>query len=146
MCQWKNVACHITKQRMLQPWSHHITASLTVSPEGTQDRNRLPPIKPSATAATSQWCTLRRLRMRQHRILAPGSWGTYQRNDFNEPWLLHLPIHRKMLNSLTWGVWFSLINSELLMFLLPGFCCKNSYISWLLPHLFKEVWEAVTQA
>ena len=37
-------------------------------------------------------------------------------------------VHRKVLNSLTWDVWFSFINSNLLMFQLPGFCCKNSYI------------------
>ena len=48
----------------------------------------------------------------------------------------HLPIHRKMLNSLTWDIWFSWINCNLLMFLLPGLCCKNSCISWLSPCLF----------
>ena len=47
----------------------------------------------------------------------------------------HLPIHRKMLNSLTWDIWFSLINSNLLMLWLAGFCCKNSYISCLLRYL-----------
>ena len=29
--------------------------------------------------------------------------------------LLHLPLHREVLNSLTWDVWFSLINSNLLI-------------------------------
>ena len=38
------------------------------------------------------------------------------KEGFNEPRLLHLPIHRKVLNSLTWDIWFSLINSHLLMF------------------------------
>ena len=46
---------------------------------------------------------------------APDSWGAYQRNDFSEPRLLHLPIHRKALNSLTWDIWFSLINHNLLI-------------------------------
>ena len=27
-------------------------------------------------------------------LQAPDGWGTYQGNNFNEPWLLHLPIHR----------------------------------------------------
>jgi len=51
---------------------------------------------------------LRRLRVRKHRILAPDSRGAYQKNNFNG----HLPIHRKVLNSLTWDVWllyFSII-------------------------------------
>ena len=56
-------------------------------------------------------------------ILAPDSWAAYQRNDFSEPRLLHLPIHRKVINSLTWDIQFSLINSNL-FFLLPALCCK----------------------
>ena len=39
--------------------------------------------------------------------LAPDIWGTHQRKDFSEPRLLHLPIYRKALNSLTWDIWFS---------------------------------------
>ena len=33
-------------------------------------------------------------------------------SDFRKPRLLHLPIHRKALNSLTCGVWFSLIHKN----------------------------------
>jgi len=75
---------------------------------------------------------LRRLGMRKHRIRTPDGWGAYQRNDFSDPRLLHLPIHRKALNSLTWHNWFSLINSNHLMFWPPGLCYKNSYVHWLL--------------
>ena len=50
---------------------------------------------------------LRKLRMWKYRILAPDSWGTYQRNDFSEPGFLHIPIHRKPLNSLTCHIWLS---------------------------------------
>ena len=60
----------------------------------------------------------------------------YQRQDFNEPRLLHLPLLRNVLNSLTSDVWLSLINSDLLMFQLPGFCCKPLWPphakSWLI--------------
>ena len=63
--------------------------------------------------------------MGKHRILALDSQGAHQRNDFSEPRPLHLPIHRKALNSLTWDIWFSLINSNLLMFWLPGLHCKT---------------------
>ena len=44
-------------------------------------------------------------------------------------------MHREVLNSLTWDAWFSLINSNLLMFQLPGLCDKSPYRSWLLPYL-----------
>ena len=111
---------------MLQPSSHHIVAAPTVSPEGTQDRNRMPTI----SHCNYPWrCTLRRLRLRKHRMLAPDSWGAYQRNDFSEPWLLHLPIHRKALNSLTWGIWFSLINNNLWCFDCLVFVAKKSSVS-----------------
>ena len=33
---------------------------------------------------------------------APDSWITHHGNNFNEPWLLHLPKHRKVQNFLTW--------------------------------------------
>ena len=42
----------------------------------------------------------------QFRTLAQDSWGAYDKNDFSEPRLLHCPIHRKALNSLTWDNWF----------------------------------------
>ena len=48
----KNVACHISKQRLLQPSSYHMTAAPMLSPEETQDGNRTPAIKQSAIAAT----------------------------------------------------------------------------------------------
>ena len=35
---------------------------------------------------------------------APGGWGTYQANNFSEPWLLHLFLHRRALNFLTWDL------------------------------------------
>ena len=40
--------CHVSKQRVLHPLSRHISADPVVSPDGTQDGNRVPAIKPSA--------------------------------------------------------------------------------------------------
>ena len=37
----------------------------------------------------------------------------------------HLPIYRKLLTSLTWDIWFSLINNNFLTFRLPAHCCKT---------------------
>ena len=37
-------------------------------------------------------------------LQAPDGWGTYQGNNFSEPWLLSLPICRKALNFLTWDL------------------------------------------
>ena len=50
------------------------------------------------------------------RMLAPDSWDAYESNDFTKPRPLHLLIHRKALNSLTWDIWFSLIYNNLLTF------------------------------
>ena len=47
------------------------------------------------------------------------------RSDLSEPRLLHLPIHSKVLISLTWDIFFFfLISNNLLMFRLPAPCCK----------------------
>ena len=48
-----------------------------------------------------------------HRILAPDSWGAAERDDFSEPRHLHLSTHREALNSLIWGIWFSLIHKNI---------------------------------
>ena len=58
--------------------------------------------------------------MRKHRILAPESGMAYQKHDFKEPRCLYLPLHRKAPNSLRRDVWFSFVNSNPLMFQLPG--------------------------
>lgn len=65
--------------------------------------------------------------------LALDSWGVYQRNDFSEPILLHLPTCwkarkvGKVLSSLTWDIWFPSISNNLLKFRLPTF---HYYITW----------------
>lgn len=51
--QWKNATSYISKQKMLQPSSHHNTAG--------------------------QWWAPRRVRMRTNRILDPDGWVAYQR-------------------------------------------------------------------
>ena len=97
----KYTVCSISEQKMWQAWSHHITASPRLSPEGTQDTNRMPAIQqPTAAAALdsiswgdSEWENT-------------GYWPQtaevlIKKNNFNG----HLPIHRKVLNSLTWNIW-----------------------------------------
>ena len=54
------------------------------------------------------------------------NWDAYERNDFSKLRLWLLPLHRKVLNSLTWDIWFSLINNNLLMLRLPALCRKTS--------------------
>ena len=78
------------------------------------------------TAATPYGEPRRKFRMWTHRVLAPDCWGACERSDFREPRLLHLLVHRKLLNSLTWDIWLSLINNNLLMFRLIAVCCKTS--------------------
>ena len=118
----------------------HYSCPTTASPEGTQDGDKQAAHHQAIShCSCPKQCTLRGFRMAKNRILALDSYSVYQRNDFNELRLLHLPILRKELNSLTSDVWFSLINNHLLLFQLPGFCCKNSSISWLLPYLLGAV-------
>ena len=117
-----NISCHISKQRMSSVFAalqHEL-----VNPKETQERKntcrvaaiRLKPL-PIVSLEESQDVT--------RQGLAPDTWGAYQENDFSEPRLLHHPTYRKALNSLTWGIWFSIINSNILTFRLPALCCKT---------------------
>ena len=56
----------------------------------------------------------------------PRQLRCYEMNVFREPRLLHLPTHRKALNSWTWVIWLSLISNTLLTYKLPSLCCKTS--------------------
>ena len=61
---------------------------------------------------------------------------------------LHLPIHRNALNSLTWEVWFSLTNSNLLMSWLPKSLFQKLLWVPLFPCLeqsFRAIWDTVSQ-
>ena len=92
----------ISKQRMLQPSSHHIAATLAMHPEGTQD------VQTQDTGSGEL----------RH---------THQRTDFSEPRLLHLLTHRKVVNSLTWDMCFSLTNNS---FWCSYYLFANFYITW----------------
>ena len=75
-----------------------------------------------------------------------------QSDDFRESRVFHLPIYRKALNSLTWVIWFSLIDNNVLMFRLPAICCKTSLTYGSTPPSpppwlsFRVTWDAVSQA
>ena len=75
-------------------------------PGGNSGRKEYLPSSSHQTAA------LRKLRMWKHRTLAPDSRGADQGNDFSEPRLLHIFIHRKELNSLIWCSLFSVIHKK----------------------------------
>ena len=83
------------------------------------------------------------------KIQAPDSWGAYQRDDFSEPRLLHLPIHRKALNSLTWDIWFPYLTILFWHSQLPALCCKTPTYpgSFSSPHQssFSVIWNAVSR-
>ena len=124
----RNVTCQVIKQRMLQPSSCHITAAplreFRMETECWSWSSQLlqPPL----------WCTLRRLRMRKHRILAPDSWGACQRNDFNEPRLASC-YTQKSADFITLRCLVFFNEHNLLMFWLPSPCCTNPFVSCLAP-------------
>ena len=65
------------------------------------------------------------------------SYDAYESNGFSEPRLLHLPKHRKMLNSLTWDIWFSLIHKN--TFDVQTACTLLQTSTTLPPHLLQAV-------
>ena len=95
---------------------------------------------------------LRPLRMRGHGILAQIA-KAHTKEWFQWAPNLHLPIHRKAPNSLTWHLWFSLINNDLLMFWLFDFLLQNPpyiLVSTPAPASLEQslsvIWDAVSQA
>ena len=78
-----------------------------VSPKGTQEGEKYLWSTTHQTAATSYNEPQGSSGCGKHNILAPDRWGTYERNDFSKPRLLHLPIHREVLNFLIGNAWFS---------------------------------------
>ena len=131
-----NKGCHSHWQLQPPGW-------LTVEPWGNSGKKRIPAIQQPWDYRHSLWWTLKKLRMWKYMILAPDSWGTYQRQDFREPRLLHLPIHRKVLNSLTWDIWFSFIYNDFLMLRLPALCCKITTYPISSPFLLEEFLRAL---
>ena len=63
---------------------------------------------------------------------------------------MHHPINRKALNYLTWHIWFSLTNNNLLMLRLPALCCKTPIYPGSSPRLLvsslRVAWNAASQA
>ena len=94
---------------------------------------------------------VKRLRMRKQSTLALDAWGACQINDFSEPRLLHFLIYRKVLSSLTWDIWLSLISNNLWIFQLPDLLLQK-FLYILDPLLdssekfLRVVWDAVSQA
>ena len=66
--------------------------------------------------------------MWKHRILAPDSWGAYQRNDFSEPRLLHLPIQSAKFLNLRYPVFFN--NNLTIIF------CHSDYLPFVAKLLY----------
>ena len=78
-----------------------------VNPKGTQEEEKYLWSTTHQTAATPYDEPQGSSGCEKHNILAPDRWTTFERNDFSEPRLLHLPIYREVLNSLIGNAWFS---------------------------------------
>ena len=103
------------------------------SPQALVNRERIPAIKQPSNCSSSLRRGPRELRVWKTQDTGCNSWDAYERNDFSEPGFLHLPIHRKVLNSLTWVIWFSLINNNFFYVLTTCPLLQNFYVTWFLP-------------
>ena len=146
MCQcmywllWmKSVACHISKPRMLFQSSYHIGAN-NGHPRRNSGWQRMPSVKPPASEAA--WppasCVSRGASGWEESEYTPWTAKVHIKEMISmNPGSCIFPYIEKCLNSLIWDIWPSLMNSNLLMFWLSGFCCKNSSISCLLLYFFR---------
>lgn len=103
----------------------------SLSPEGLRaDTDRLLPLQAMPCGTPPQHCACRGLRMGAQDA-GPDVSRAHVRGVTSGSPDTCIFIHRAALNSLIWEVWFSLVNSNLVMFWQPGFRHKNSHVSWL---------------
>ena len=144
----KNIACPFSKQKMLQLPSYHFKATQQWSLRELRVKIGCLPPSSHGAVAIPQLCTLRKLRMWKHRILGPDCWDAYQRNDFKEPRLLHLPIYKHTLNSVPWDIcflWFTVLFycSDYLVFVAKTPIYPDSFLTSLEQSL-RVIWDAVS--
>ena len=148
--EWCDQSCvkwsiyfHIGKQRCHSHWQMQPSGvSWWALREFRKEKNTcdLTAIKPAGLLWTGNVKT---------QELAPDSRDTYETDDFSEPRCLHLPIQRK-LNSLTWAIWFSFVNSHLWCsdYLPPSlrtFLSPDSF-PWLRRAVSQATWDVAPQA
>ena len=114
-------------------------------PWGNTGKKTRPAMQQPSDCSHSPWWAPGKLRMLKTQAIAQDSWDAYQRNDSNKPRVLDFPIHKKALNSLTWVMWFSLMNNSLLMFSLLVLCCKACIQSGSSPCFFRVTWDAFSR-
>lgn len=90
----------------------HQTLTQSPLPPGNSECKQRRSTTQHSVAASSQVVPPRRLRVREHRVLAlAAEVRVCQRSDCGELRLLRFPKHGKVLNSLTWDI-YSSINSN----------------------------------
>ena len=110
--------------------------ALSVNKDATVINNRCPPCEPRSPKVAKEGkeqlpsCSHQTASTPygepQGRSGCENTGPRWVRNDISESRLVHLPICRKALNPLTWEIWFSLINDNILTLRLPALCCKTS--------------------
>ena len=84
---------------------------------------------------------------RKLRVWKPGSYlRCIWKKGFHWAQTLLFSHTQKTRNSLTWDIWFSLINNNLLMFRQPVLCCKTGSSPDLLSSSLRVTWHAASQA
>lgn len=118
---WKNSQEHVAWRLWEQPWVTEVQLpsgdGVRVDPSSCADEELSPAksvnkdvvtcdLQTTGHCSCPRLCTLRGFKCKKKKVLALDSYSTYQKNDFSKFRLLHLPIHRKVLNSLTLKVYF----------------------------------------
>lgn len=152
MAAWRELKWHSEDgpaHRWRAPWSWMMLAekwsiSCCVSKQACHRYQRCQPSRASRKENTCGiWLVsaaeLRKWKTQDTAPQLPRSWDAYEKNDFSKPRPLQLPIHTKVLNSLTWGICFSLINTNLSLFQQPDLYYKTPIYPESLPYFFGAV-------
>ena len=138
LCEWRMLPAMVLSRGC---FSHPATRITVVSPEGTRGETGCSPSTISCCSPLPPAAGP----LRRPGVRMAGFWPQTAEVQIKGMVLVspdsctYLPIHGKVLNSLTWDVWLSLIGSHLLLFCAADLCCRNSWISWPLPCFFRAV-------
>ena len=105
----ENIARPASKQRALTPPAYPFTDSWKLSPEGGEGGSKAPGIWQLAAAAGPRGTAQLSARAQD---TGPRELRGIWRKELSEPRLLHLPVHRIVLSSLTRDIWLSLIHKN----------------------------------
>ena len=134
-----SISCHISKQGYHSHQQFQPSKCEFLNSEGTWEGEQGLPEAVMRLHHCLWWALKETKDVKRRRTLTPVCWDACERNDFSGPRLLHLPICRKVLNSLRYLVFF---NFTKITFDVQTTCSLlQTCITWHPPPSPRDTWD-----